>query len=149
MKLLLVASTGGHLAQLLSLKSWWSEQERHWVTFQKPDAVAALANESVTWAYHPTTRNLPNAFRNLVLAMHTLRRLRPDVIVSTGAGVSLPFFVIARLMRIHTVYLEVYDRINSATLTGALSYPISDAMCVQWPEQTLIYPGSTVVGRAL
>jgi UDP-N-acetylglucosamine:LPS N-acetylglucosamine transferase len=149
MKILLVASTGGHLAQLLTMREWWSRHERHWVTFQKPDAIAALEDEAVTWAHHPVTRNIPNAIRNLGLAITTLRRLRPDVVVSTGAGVSLPFFVVARLLRIHTVYLEVFDRIDSPTLTGRLSYPISDAMCGQWPQQRAIYPEALVIGPAL
>lgn len=149
MKLLLVASTGGHLAQLVTMRSWWAKHDRHWVTFDKPDARAALPGEAVTWAHHPTTRNVPNAMRNLVLAVRHLLRDRPDVIVSTGAGVSLPFFVVARVLRIRTVYIEVFDRIDSATMTGRLSYPISDAMCVQWSRQTAVYPESTVIGPTL
>ena len=149
MKILMVASTGGHLAQLLTMRDWWQEHERHWVTFQKQDAITALADESVTWAYHPVTRNIPNAVRNLGLAVRTLWRLRPDVVVSTGAGVSLPFFVVARFLGIHTVYIEVFDRIDSPTLCGRLSYPLSDAMCGQWPQQRLIYPESVVIGPTL
>jgi len=148
-KILLVASDGGHLAQLLPLEDWWRRHDRHWVTFQKPDAEAALAGEQVTWAHHPVTRNLPNAVRNLGLAVRTLRRLRPDVVVSTGAGVSLPFFVVARFLRIRTVYIEVFDRIDSPTLTGRLSYPLSDAMCGQWPQQLAIYPEAVVIGPTL
>ncbi len=147
--ILFVASTGGHLAQLVSLRDWWSQHPRHWVTFDKPDARSALVGEDVTWAFHPTTRNIPNALRNAALAVRVLRRLRPDVVVSTGAGVSLPFFVVARVLRIRTVYLEVYDRISSRTLTGRLSYPISDAFCVQWPAQQALYPGAAVIGQAL
>lgn len=149
MKILLVASDGGHLGQLLPLEDWWRQHDRHWVTFRKPDAVAALAGERVTWAYHPVTRNLPNALRNLGLAVTTLRRLRPDVVVSTGAGVSLPFFVVARFLRIRTVYIEVFDRIDSPTLTGRLSYPISDALCGQWPQQQAIYPEAVLIGPTL
>lgn len=149
MKVLLVASTGGHLAQLLTLSAWWGKHDRHWVTFQKPDAEAALADEPVSWAHHPTTRNIPNAIRNLGLAVKVLRNERPDVIVSTGAGVSLPFFVVARFMRIRTVYIEVFDRIDSATMTGRLSYPMSDAMCDQWPAQRNLYPESVVIGPTL
>jgi beta-1,4-N-acetylglucosaminyltransferase len=148
-RILLVASDGGHLAQLLPLEDWWRRYDRHWVTFRKPDAVAALEGEQVTWAYHPVTRNLPNAVRNLGLAVRTLRRLRPDVVVSTGAGVSLPFFVVARFLHIRTVYIEVFDRIDSPTLTGRLSYPISDAMCTQWPQQQEIYPEAVVIGATL
>jgi beta-1,4-N-acetylglucosaminyltransferase len=149
MKILLVASAGGHLAQLLTLRSWWSRYDRHWVTFNQRDAVAALDEEQVTWAHFPVTRNIPNAVRNLGLAVRTMRRERPDVVVTTGAGVSLPFFVIARFLRIRTVYIEVFDRIDSPTLTGRLSYPLSDAMCGQWPAQRALYPEAVVIGPAL
>lgn len=148
MKIMLVASTGGHLTQLLNLGTCWSDHERHWVTFRKPDAVAALQNERVTWAYFPVTRHLPNALRNLWLAIRTLRAQRPDVVVSTGAGVAFPFFVVARFLRIRTVYLEVVDRIDRPTLTGMLCYPISDRFCVQWEDQRMNYPDGTYVGAA-
>ena len=61
---------------------------------------------------------MPNLVRNTVLALRVLRRDRPDVIVSSGAGVAVPFFVLGRLLGVPTVYLEVFDRIDCATLTG-------------------------------
>lgn len=146
MRILLVSSTGGHLAQLLLLRSWWERHERAWVTFDKPDAVSALASEEVHWAFHPTTRNLFNALRNLGLAWRMLRQSRPDVLVSTGAGVAFPFFVVAKLLGIRTVYVEVFDRIDHPTLTGALCYPLTDLFSVQWSEQRAIYPNAEVVG---
>lgn len=148
MKVMLIASAGGHLAQLLNLKRCWSEHERHWVTFRKPDAIAALQDEEVTWAHFPVTRNVPNALRNLLLAVRTLRAVRPDVIVSTGAGVAFPFFVVARFLRIRTVYIEAFERIERPALTGILCYPISDRFCLQWEDQRTIYPDGTYVGAA-
>lgn len=146
---LLVGSAGGHLAQLLRLEPWWRRHDRTWVTFEKPDATSLLAEETVIWAHHPTTRNLPNLVRNLGLAVREVRRLRPDVVVSTGAGVALPFFVMARLLGIPTVYVEVFDRIDSPTLTGRLCRPFSTRFCVQWPEQQPLYRGSVVIGPLL
>jgi UDP-N-acetylglucosamine:LPS N-acetylglucosamine transferase len=148
MKIMLIASTGGHLAQLIQLRDWWTQHERHWVTFQKADAVHALAGERVTWAFHPTTRNTKNAVRNLVLAMWILVRHRPSVVVSTGAGVAVPFFVVARVLRIRTAFLEVYDRIDEPTLTGRMCYPLSDVFLLQWPQQQQSYPDGIVVGPA-
>jgi UDP-N-acetylglucosamine:LPS N-acetylglucosamine transferase len=114
-----------------------------------PDAESLLAGESVDWAYHPTTRHLGNLLRNSVVAAHTLYRHRPDAIVSTGAAVALPFFVLGHLCRIPTVYIEVYDRIDTCTLTGRLCRPFASALLVQWEEQQRLYPGSTLVGRLL
>ena len=149
MRVLLASSTGGHLGQLEALRPWWSEHERHWITFDKPDAQAMLAGEAVTWAYHPTTRNIPNLIRNTGLAFRLLRLAKPSVIVSTGAGVAVPFFVLAWLRGIPTVYLEVYDRIDSPTLTGRLCRPFTRLFLVQWEEQRKFYPGSVVVGPLL
>jgi UDP-N-acetylglucosamine:LPS N-acetylglucosamine transferase len=148
-KVVLVCSTGGHLMQLHQLKPWWEKHERIWVTFEKPDSLSVLADEHVVWAFHPTTRNIPNTVRNLRLAWQCLRRERPDLIVSSGAGVAFPFFVMGRLFRIPTVYLEVYDRIDSATLTGRLCQPLSDLFLLQWEEQRGMYPRGLVVGRVL
>jgi hypothetical protein len=148
-RVMFVASNGGHLAQLLGLRSWWVGRERIWVSFDKPDARSKLAGEQVIWAHWPTTRNLPNLLRNFALAVRTIRRDRPDVLVSNGAGVALPFFIVARVLRIPTVYIEVYDRMDSRTLTGRLCRPFSTQFLVQWPEQEKLYPGSTMVGPLL
>jgi UDP-N-acetylglucosamine:LPS N-acetylglucosamine transferase len=148
-RVLLVGSSGGHLAQLLSLRPWWQDRTRHWVTFRTPDALSQLADEQVTWAFHPTTRNVLNLVRNTWLALVVLRRERPDLVVSTGAGVALPFFVLARLLGSRTVYIEVYDRLDSRTLTARLCAPFTSLMCVQWDEQLEQYPGATVIGPLL
>jgi UDP-N-acetylglucosamine:LPS N-acetylglucosamine transferase len=146
---LLVGSSGGHLAQLLALAPLWSRDQRHWVTFDTADAVSQLVAEDVTWAYHPTTRNVPNLMRNTALAKRVLAEQRPDVIVSTGAAVAYPFFLMGRARKIPTVYVEVYDRIDSRTVTGRLCRPLSTLFCVQWEEQRRLYPGSVLVGPLL
>ena len=93
-EVLLVASNGGHLLQLLQLADLWPQERRHWVTFQKSDAVSLLDGERTTWAHHPTNRNIPNLIRNLGLALRMVRRHRVQAIVTTGAGVTVPFVIV-------------------------------------------------------
>ena len=147
LRLALVCSTGGHLAQLYRCERWWRGHDRYWVTFDKVDGRSLLSDEQVYWAYHPTTRHVGNLLRNLWLAATVLRRDPPDVVISDGAGVALPFFVVARLRGIPTVYLEVYDRMES--LTGRLCRPFSDRFLLQWEDQLRHYPTGTVIGRVL
>ena len=149
MKVAFVCSSGGHLAQLHRLEPWWTAHDRFWVTFDTLDATSLLVDEEVVWAHHPTTRNLLNAGRNLRLAWRVLHARRPDVVVSDGAGVAVPFFVVAKLLGIRTVYLEVVDRVETRTLTGRLVYPIADLFCVQWAEQARLYPRAVEVGAIL
>lgn len=145
-RLLFVSSAGGHLAQLLQLKPWWMHHERRWVSFDLPDARSKLEGEDLVFAHHPTTRNVINLARNTPLARRVLRDFEPHVVISTGAGVALPFFAVARTMGIPSVYLEVYDRIDSRTLTGRLCRPFTSVFCVQWPEQQRLYAGSVLTG---
>lgn len=147
--IMLVGSSGGHLAQLVALQPWWTARERRWVTFQTPDAESLLTGEHVTWAHFPTTRNVRNLVRNAVLSARMLRKDRPAAIITTGAGVALPFFMIGRLLGIPTVYIEVYDRIDSRTLTARLCRPFTSQMLVQWEEQQALYPHATLVGTLL
>ncbi|MCP3857736.1 MAG: UDP-N-acetylglucosamine--LPS N-acetylglucosamine transferase [Actinomycetia bacterium] len=145
-RVLLVCSSGGHLAQLMRLEGWWRGHDRMWVTFNLPDARSQLADEPVVWAHHPVTRNFSNAVRNLGLAVKVIRSFKPDIIVSNGAGVAFPFFVFAKLARVKTVYIEVYDRIDSRTLNGRLCQPFTDLFLVQWPEQKELYRRAELVG---
>ncbi|MET7822395.1 UDP-N-acetylglucosamine--LPS N-acetylglucosamine transferase [Micromonospora zamorensis] len=147
--LLLVSSSGGHLAQLLALRPWYERWGRCWVTFDTPEAVSLLAGEEMVRAHHPTTRNVPNLLRNTILAWRVLRSRRVAAVVTTGAGVAVPFVLLARLLRVPTVYIEVYDRIDTATLTARLCRPFLSAMLVQWDEQRRQYPEATVVGTLL
>jgi beta-1,4-N-acetylglucosaminyltransferase len=131
---LLVASNGGHLLQLKQLEPNWPIQERHWITFDKPDAHSLLLGEDVTYAHYPTNRNVPNLFRNLRLALSVIRRCRPRAIVTTGAGVAVPFCWIGRLLGVHIVYIESFARVTKPSLTGRLVHPVAHRFFVQWPE---------------
>ncbi|HYO39138.1 MAG TPA: PssD/Cps14F family polysaccharide biosynthesis glycosyltransferase [Nocardioidaceae bacterium] len=145
-----MGSSGGHLAQLLQLRPWWSTRQRAWVTFDTADAVGQLREEpNVHWAHRPTTRNIPNLLRNTRQAFEVVRRFRPTTIVSTGAAVAVPYFVLGRLTGCRTVYIEVFDRVETPTLTGRLVRPFAELMLVQWPEQAALYDDAIAIGPLL
>ena len=131
---LLVASPGGHLLQMLALEPAWSDLERRWVTLRSTDVEYLLADEDVVYGHGPTPRSIPNFLRNLRLAWRVLLEHDPDVVVSTGAGLALPFFVLGRLQRRRLVYVESITRVEKLALTGRLVYPLTDAFFVQWPS---------------
>lgn len=139
MKLLLVASSGGHIAELHSLREFWEPHERTWVSFPTGDAQYLLAGERAVWAHHPTNRNLPNLVRNLRLARRVLEEEHPDLVVSTGAGVAVPFLLLARWRGIRTLYLESLARIERLSLSGRIVYPFVDRFWVQWEELAARY----------
>ena len=90
--------------------------------------------------YFPTNRNIKNLIRNTFLAIRVLKKEKPDLIISSGAAVAVPFFYLGKLFGTKTIYIEVFDRINKPTLTGKLVYPVTDRFIVQWEEMKKVYP---------
>jgi UDP-N-acetylglucosamine:LPS N-acetylglucosamine transferase len=132
-KVMLVASSGGHLAQLFQIAGDWSPDDRRWVSFDKGNALHLLAGEDVTWAFHPTNRNLRNLLRNMRLAWAQVSADPPRAMVTTGAGVALPFALACRARKIPVIYIETMARSEKPSLTARLIYPFSDRFFVQWP----------------
>lgn len=138
--ILLVCSSGGHLMQLLALRSAWESFDRVWVAFDKPDTRSLLADERVLHAHGPTNRNVANLLRNLRLAVRTIRAERPAAILTTGAGVAVPFAWIGRLLGVPTVYVESFTRIDQLSLSARLISPVASRLYVQWPELAAAAP---------
>jgi UDP-N-acetylglucosamine:LPS N-acetylglucosamine transferase len=133
---LLVCSSGGHLLQLLALRPAWESYSHVWVTFDKSDARSLLKDERVVYAHSPTNRSVKNLLRNTVVAWRTLREVRPRIVLTTGAGVAVPFALVARLRRVPVVYVESFTRIERPSLTCRLVAPLAERIYVQWPELT-------------
>ncbi|MDN4847522.1 PssD/Cps14F family polysaccharide biosynthesis glycosyltransferase [Ligilactobacillus salivarius] len=146
MKVCLVGSSGGHLTHLYMLKDFWKDKDRFWVTFDKEDARSILENEKVIPCYYPTNRNIKNLIKNTFLAIKVLLKERPDLIISSGAAVAVPFFYIGKILGAKLIYIEVFDRIDKPTVTGKLVYPIADKFIVQWEEQKKVYPKAINLG---
>ena len=146
MKICLVGSSGGHLAHLNMLKPFWKDEERFWVTFDKEDARSILKDEKMYSCHFPTNRNLKNLIKNTFLAIKVLKKEKPDVIISSGAAVAVPFFYLGKLFGAKTVYIEVFDRIDKPTVTGKLVYPVTDKFIVQWEEMKKVYPKAINLG---
>lgn len=146
MKICLVGSSGGHLAHLYMLKPFFYKKMRFWVTFDKEDAQSLLKNEKMYPCYYPTNRSLKALLINTKLAWKILRKEKPDLIISSGAAVAVPFFYLGKLFGAKLIYIEVFDRINKATMTGKIVYPIVDKFIVEWEEMKKIYPKAINLG---
>lgn len=147
-RILLVACPGGHLLQILALEPAWEELQRRWVTLDAADTKYLLRGSDVVFAHGPTARNIPNFLRNLRLAWKTIRDYDPDVILSTGAALAPPFFLVGWLLRVRLVYVESFTRVQRPALAGRMVYPFATRFFVQWPGSSsarrAIYAGSIV-----
>lgn len=149
MKLCLVCSSGGHFLELHSLKGLWEGYDCFWVTFNHSDTQLLLQDEKRYWAYCPTNRNIKNLIRNFFLAAKILRKERPGVIISTGAGIAVPFIYLGRVLGIKTIYIESLTRVRTLSLAARLIYPVTQHILVQWPELADRYKKAICIGQVL
>ena len=138
----------------MALRGAWGDFSRIWVTFDKSDARSLLADERVVFAHGPTNRNfgllaVSNLLRNLVGAVRLLRVVRPRVVLTTGAGVAVPFAWIGRLVGARVVYVESLTRIEQPSLSLRLIAPVATRVYAQWPELPEAVPKARYVGSVV
>ncbi len=146
-KILLVCSSGGHLLQMKRLAdSAFVDTDYIWVCLPSADSKSMLKFEKVIWAFGPTNRNYWNLFRNLCLAPFVLIKERPKYIISTGAGVAIPFLLLGRVFGMKVIFVESFARQSELSLTGKFAYRIANLFIVQNPELAKQFPKAIYAG---
>ncbi|MEM1368318.1 MAG: UDP-N-acetylglucosamine--LPS N-acetylglucosamine transferase, partial [Cyanobacteria bacterium P01_H01_bin.15] len=88
MKLLLVCNPGGHFSTMMGIKQFWKKHDREWVSYRKYDTEQLQGRELVHWVMMQEARMFLRACVNFVKAIKIIRKVRPDMVVSTGAGLA-------------------------------------------------------------
>ncbi len=100
-------------------------------------------------------RDIPNIIRHnplswivgAVLSVHAVFVERPDVVITTGAGIVVFFCVLAKLLGAKLIFIESMARVERPTLTARFLYPFSDLFIVQWPDLLKFFPKAQYMGR--
>ena len=118
--LLLVASTGGHLEELVRLRGRLGAAAEScvWATFEDDQSTSLLQGESVHHVHHIPPRGYRAAALATADAVRILRGGGFGAVVSTGSGIALPFFAAARVLGIPCHYIESAARSTGPSLTG-------------------------------
>lgn len=152
-KIMIVCSSGGHFKYAQSLKPFLNQfQDTCWITFKTATTESQLTTDKQRkyWAYSPTNRNLPNLIRNLLLAFNVLNQERPDLVISTGAGIAVPFLVLAKVLyKKNTVFIESKTRLKKLSLSAAiLRYLlVLDQLIVRTQELKNFYSRTEYIGN--
>lgn len=122
MTTLLVATTGGHLAQLVELARRLPGigPDRLWVTFDTPQSRSLLADEPVRFMPFIHERDVLGVARGTAICRQLLRDYSIDAVVSTGSAIALAFLPWAALRGIPAHYIESSARVGEPSLTGRL-----------------------------
>jgi len=151
-KVLFISSTGGHLNELLQLKPMFSKYDSYLIT-EKTKTNKNLNNEDLNNIYYLFYGTKSQIIKylfvfsfNIIKSFYLFLKIRPNVIITTGAHTSVPMCYIGKLFRKKIIYIETFANMNTKTLTGKLIYPIADLFVVQWESMLKLYPKATYGG---
>ena len=150
-KVLFIASTGGHLSELLQLKSLFNKYNSYLIT-EKTKSTIGLKSKynNVNYLVYGTKDHkftyifkfLYNCVKSLILYI----KIRPKVIITTGTHTAVPMCYIGRLFRSKVIFIETFANSSTKTLSGKLVYPIATTFVVQWEEMLNLYPKAVYGG---
>ncbi len=147
LKICIACSPGGHMVQAKQLAVAYEKYDHFYFTFS-----GGLADEMKKTS---RVRAIPNIVRHnplswivgAVLSAHAVLVERPDVVISTGAGIVVFFCVFAKLLGAKLIFIESMARVERPTLTARMLYPFADLFFVQWPGLLSYFPKAKYFGR--
>ncbi len=147
MKICIVSSCGGHLTEVRELMPAYRDYGHFYVINERisvpPDMegkVHFIRHSERDWLF----------FTNLWEAWQILRRERPDVILSTGAGPVVPFAIVGRLLfGTKVLFVETLTRIQKPSLTGRIMYRLAHEFFYQAEGLGAFFPNGRYAGSLL
>ena len=154
-KVLFISSTGGHLDELLQLKSMFNDYDYHIITEKQksnlslkdkyPNRVNFLLYGSYTTLFNRTVypfRLIYNTFKSLFLFL----KIRPKYIITTGAHTAGPMCLIGHIFGSKIIYIETFANSMTKSKTGRIVYKFADLFIVQWESMLKLYPNAKYGG---
>jgi len=163
MKICLECADGGHLDEMLSILDAFDEHEVFFVTFntmttrELPKVAKTIYIKNFKGAIDPVKLSKPAFWlytilylvRMVIPCFMILKKEQPDVIISTGGGVTIPLCCWGKLLGVKTIYIESMARINQPSRTGRILHPIADLFLVQWESMLKFYRKAKYWGRVI
>ena len=147
MKVALATSPGGHLTEMLLLMDTFKNHNVFFITYKNPTTNKLKYKKYLTENIGTNIWKMIKAFFHI---FKILRKEKPDLLVSTGAEIAIPSIILAKILRIKTIYIESWCRVKTKSGTGRLLYYFSDLFLVQWPGlikkygKKAIYKGAVI-----
>ena len=151
-KVLFIASTGGHLDELMQLKPMFDKYNYYIVT-EKTKSNLNLKNKfpkKISYLVYGTKDHmltypfklLYNCFKSLYIYI----KVRPKYIVTTGAHTAGPMCCLGKIFGSKIIYIETFANSKTKSATGSIVYKFADLFIVQWKDMLELYPKATYGG---
>ncbi|MEJ2703105.1 MAG: hypothetical protein P8Z79_11750 [Sedimentisphaerales bacterium] len=149
LKICLVASSGGHLTELLKLSSTWKQHEVTFIT-TLPMVRADLRRSGAVYVVGECNRQHPwKSMGVLIRCIRIMWRERPDVVMSTGAAAGCMSCLLGKVLGAKIVWLDSITNVDRLSFSGSMVRHISDLFLVQWPGLAGRYKRVEFIGAVI
>lgn len=134
MKVLAASSGGGHWVELLRTLPAFAGNELHFVTVRR-DYQADL--DQAAGFYTVTDATQWNPLRAALLAVQMfvlVLRLRPELVVSTGAAPGYFAIRFGKMFGARTIWIDSLANVEQLSKAGRMAGPHADLWLTQWPD---------------
>ncbi len=145
-KVMFIASTGGHLTELLQLKDMFSKYDYCLIT-EKTKSNLYLKDvykNNVHFLIYGTKHHfftyIFKLFFNCFISLFYYLKYRPNYIITTGVHTAGPMCCLGKIFGSKIIYIETFANMVTKTSTGKFLYPICDKFIVQWESMLKLYP---------
>ena len=136
-KVLFISSTGGHLNELLQLKSLFSNYDYLLVTEKDKSTISLKDKYNVKYLVYGTRKNLFSYFFkfifNFIKSFIIFIMFKPDVIIT-------------KLFKKKSIYIETMANRKTKTMTGKIVEKWVTYFVVQWEDMKNLYEDSVYGG---
>jgi UDP-N-acetylglucosamine:LPS N-acetylglucosamine transferase len=147
MKVCIVSSCGGHLTEVRALAPAYAAYPHFYVLNDRIEPPRDMQGKT---SFITHSERDWKFLLNLLEAYRILRRERPEVILSAGAGPAVPFALVGRLFfGCRIIYVETVTRITSPSLTGRIMYRLAHEFFIQWRTLVRFFPKARYGGQLL
>lgn len=147
MRVLFTCSSGGHYEELLQLKKIINQNVSFLFTEEGAPLVDGFKQRFTVKQINRKENGFLGHFLILFLRSYKIfNLLKPEVIISTGALVTVPMLIIGKLKGAKIVYIESFARVYKPSLTGKIVYHFADIFIIQWKELKKYYPKAKYFG---
>lgn len=151
-KVLFIASTGGHLSELLQLNQMFQNYNYHLIT-EKTDSTKDLKNKHYKRIDYLIFGTKDHKFSyifkfswNCIKSLFLYLKIRPEYLITTGTHTAVPMCYIGKFFGTKIIFIETFANSKTRTMSGGIVYPIADLFIVQWETMLKIYPKSVYGG---
>jgi len=146
MKVLAVASVGGHWIQLLRLTPVFEGQEVIFVS-TKASFAATVPDHSFYTIPDGSRKNPLVLLKSFKALISIIRNEQPEVLISTGAAPGLLALICGRIFKKKTIWVDSVANVEKLSMSGTLASKFATHVYTQWPDLaqgTIKYAGSVL-----